>query len=87
MKHFKALHARTGIPYSEMLFFDDEHRNVEVEKLGGFQIFKVLIILLKCNLGVTFILASKGLDWKTFESGLKEWRKRKANAYEPLTAT
>ncbi|KAF8151504.1 magnesium-dependent phosphatase-1 [Crassisporium funariophilum] len=34
IKHFKALHERTGIPYSEMLFFDDEHRNSEVEKLG-----------------------------------------------------
>ncbi|KAF9484602.1 hypothetical protein BDN70DRAFT_872384 [Pholiota conissans] len=34
LKHFKALHERTGVPYSEMLFFDDEHRNSEVEKLG-----------------------------------------------------
>jgi magnesium-dependent phosphatase 1 len=34
LKHFKALHERTGIPYNEMLFFDDEHRIVEVEKLG-----------------------------------------------------
>ncbi|KAF9559369.1 magnesium-dependent phosphatase-1 [Agrocybe pediades] len=34
LKHFKALHERTGIPYTEMLFFDDEHRNAEVEKLG-----------------------------------------------------
>ncbi|PFH47537.1 hypothetical protein AMATHDRAFT_82162 [Amanita thiersii Skay4041] len=32
--HFKQLHAKTGLPYSEMLFFDDEHRNKEVEKLG-----------------------------------------------------
>jgi len=34
IKHFKALHARTGIPYTEMLFFDDERRNAEVETLG-----------------------------------------------------
>ncbi|RDX44456.1 magnesium-dependent phosphatase-1 [Lentinus brumalis] len=34
MKHFKELHKKTGIPYSEMLFFDDEHRNKEVEALG-----------------------------------------------------
>ncbi|KAI0268442.1 magnesium-dependent phosphatase-1 [Russula aff. rugulosa BPL654] len=27
-------HHRTGIPYSEMLFFDDEMRNSEVESLG-----------------------------------------------------
>jgi magnesium-dependent phosphatase 1 len=34
LKHFKALHERTGIPYTDMLFFDDELRNIEVEKLG-----------------------------------------------------
>ncbi|KAF5376420.1 hypothetical protein D9615_008635 [Tricholomella constricta] len=34
LTHFKKLHERTGIPYSEMLFFDDEHRNAEVEELG-----------------------------------------------------
>ncbi|KAI0261115.1 magnesium-dependent phosphatase-1 [Gloeopeniophorella convolvens] len=32
--HFKQLHKKTGIPYSEMLFFDDERRNKEVESLG-----------------------------------------------------
>ncbi|KAI0704642.1 magnesium-dependent phosphatase-1 [Earliella scabrosa] len=34
IKHFKELHKKTGLPYSEMLFFDDEHRNKEVESLG-----------------------------------------------------
>ncbi|KAF8879572.1 magnesium-dependent phosphatase-1 [Infundibulicybe gibba] len=34
LTHFKKLHEKTGIPYSEMLFFDDESRNREVEKLG-----------------------------------------------------
>ncbi|KAK7679010.1 hypothetical protein QCA50_017954 [Cerrena zonata] len=33
--HFKKLHQKTGLPYSEMLFFDDERRNKEVESLGG----------------------------------------------------
>jgi len=32
--HFKQLHKKTGIPYSEMLFFDDELRNKEVQSLG-----------------------------------------------------
>ncbi|KAH9988846.1 acid phosphatase-domain-containing protein [Russula vinacea] len=32
--HFKQLHKKTGIPYSEMLFFDDELRNKEVKSLG-----------------------------------------------------
>ncbi|CCL98026.1 uncharacterized protein FIBRA_00019 [Fibroporia radiculosa] len=57
--HFKRLHQKTRIPYSEMLFFDDESRNREVESLG-----------------VTFCLASSGLDDKTFQKGLNEWRKR-----------
>ncbi|KAJ3834840.1 magnesium-dependent phosphatase-1 [Lentinula raphanica] len=34
LTHFKRLHKKMGIPYSEMLFFDDEHRNREVEELG-----------------------------------------------------
>ncbi|KAL4256797.1 HAD superfamily protein [Pleurotus pulmonarius] len=34
LTHFRKLHEKTGLPYSEMLFFDDEHRNQEVEKLG-----------------------------------------------------
>ncbi|KAG8934717.1 hypothetical protein FRC02_009420 [Tulasnella sp. 418] len=32
--HFSELHKKTGIPYSEMVFFDDEERNREVELLG-----------------------------------------------------
>ncbi|KAJ7060483.1 magnesium-dependent phosphatase-1 [Mycena amicta] len=32
--HFRALQDKTGIPYEEMLFFDDESRNREVERLG-----------------------------------------------------
>ncbi|KAF9810708.1 hypothetical protein IEO21_06842 [Rhodonia placenta] len=57
--HFKKLHDKTGLPYSEMLFFDDESRNREVESLG-----------------VTFCLAPNGLDERTFQKGLNEWRKR-----------
>ncbi|TEB25780.1 magnesium-dependent phosphatase-1 [Coprinellus micaceus] len=34
LTHFKRLHKRSRIPYEEMLFFDDERRNGEVEKLG-----------------------------------------------------
>ncbi|KAF9061558.1 magnesium-dependent phosphatase-1 [Rhodocollybia butyracea] len=57
--HFRKIHQKTGIPYSEMLFFDDEHRNKEVE-----------------GLGVTFCLVRDGVDDRTFEKGLAEWRKR-----------
>ncbi|KAI2473573.1 magnesium-dependent phosphatase-1 [Annulohypoxylon bovei var. microspora] len=34
IQHFKALGKRTGIPHSEMLFFDDESRNRDTESLG-----------------------------------------------------
>lgn len=32
--HFRKLHQVTHIPYEEMLFFDDEARNKNVEELG-----------------------------------------------------
>ncbi|MCJ1262105.1 hypothetical protein MMC22_001975 [Lobaria immixta] len=32
--HFARLQKATGIPYDEMLFFDDERRNLNVESLG-----------------------------------------------------
>ncbi|KAG7085449.1 hypothetical protein E1B28_003010 [Marasmius oreades] len=65
LTHFRRLHEKTGIPYSEMVFYDDEHRNKETEQLG-----------------VTFCLVRNGLDNKTFEMGLAEWRRR-----HPLSAT
>ncbi|KAI1748453.1 magnesium-dependent phosphatase [Xylaria castorea] len=34
IRHFEALQKRTGIPYPEMLFFDDESRNRDTETLG-----------------------------------------------------
>jgi len=34
LRHFEVLARRTGIPYDEMLFFDDERPNREVEQLG-----------------------------------------------------
>lgn len=32
--HFKSLHKKSGLPYEEMLFFDDESRNKNTEELG-----------------------------------------------------
>ncbi|PKS07325.1 hypothetical protein jhhlp_005927 [Lomentospora prolificans] len=34
IRHFETLHRKTGIAYDEMLFFDDESRNRDVESLG-----------------------------------------------------
>ncbi|KAF8196950.1 magnesium-dependent phosphatase-1 [Pholiota molesta] len=61
LKHFKALHERTGIPYSEMLFFDDEIRNAEVEKLG--------VTFCHVPLGLTLEMFEKGLkEWRRRQS-------------------
>jgi magnesium-dependent phosphatase 1 len=34
IRHFEALGKKTGIPFTEMLFFDDESRNRDTESLG-----------------------------------------------------
>lgn len=40
ISHFMALQEKTGIPYREMIFFDDEYRNIEeVGRLGVKTVF------------------------------------------------
>ncbi|KAG6053353.1 hypothetical protein E4U17_004793 [Claviceps sp. LM77 group G4] len=34
IRHFEAIHKKTGIGFEDMLFFDDERRNAETERLG-----------------------------------------------------
>lgn len=60
IKHFERLHKATGIPYEDMLFFDDEKRNKEVERLG-----------------VMMWWVPDGVNTKTFDNGVREWRKRR----------
>lgn len=60
LRHFEKLQKATGLQYEEMLFFDDEKRNWEVEKLG-----------------VTMCWVPDGVNMKTFDEGVKEWRKRR----------
>ncbi|KAI7870390.1 magnesium-dependent phosphatase-1 [Spinellus fusiger] len=60
INHFTALHAATGIDYSDMLFFDDEPRNREVCRLG------VHFYLVSLRYGV---------DWVAFEKGLELFEK------------
>jgi magnesium-dependent phosphatase 1 len=56
LAHFKSIHKRTGIPYDEMVFYDDESRNREVAQLG------VTFVLVPQ--GVTRSVFEKGLqDW------------------------
>lgn len=52
---------KTGIKHVDMLFFDDEFRNREVERLG------VTFIL----------IGSDGVTKSVFEKGLEEWRRRR----------
>ncbi|KAF7760730.1 hypothetical protein Agabi119p4_10139 [Agaricus bisporus var. burnettii] len=60
LTHFKKIHEKSGIPYCEMLFFDDEIRNREVERLGvTFEL-------------ITF----SGMTNKALEQGLAVWRHR-----------
>ena len=40
INHFKSLQSKTGLPYEDMIFFDDEYRNIqEVGQLGVEAVF------------------------------------------------
>ncbi|WVR09302.1 magnesium-dependent phosphatase-1 [Kwoniella sp. DSM 27419] len=61
LRHFKEIHRKTGIPYDQMLFFDDEHRNFETESLGV----------------TMQLVPPTGTDKKLLKEGLDKWRKRR----------
>jgi len=61
LRHFGELQRQTGVKHPDMLFFDDESRNREVEKLG------VTFIL----------IGRDGVTKRVFEKGLEEWRRTK----------
>ena len=57
IKHFNKLQKTTGLRYEDMLFFDDEHRNKEVESLG--------VTMYLVNDGVTKEEVSNGIrEWR-----------------------
>ena len=57
LRHFAALTRESGVEYHKMLFFDDEHRNIdEVSRLG-----------------VTCTYVTSGLSRQVFEIGLEEF--------------
>ena len=64
--HFRSLKEKTGLEYSEMLFFDDDLRNAEVEK----------------QLGVQMVIVPDGLNNNVFSSGLLAWRDRRQKREE-----
>ncbi|XP_004694660.1 PREDICTED: magnesium-dependent phosphatase 1 [Condylura cristata] len=60
--HFQRLQQKTGVPFSQMIFFDDENRNiVDVSKLG-----------------VTCIHVQNGMSLKTLTQGLEAFAKVQA---------
>ncbi|XP_012668270.1 magnesium-dependent phosphatase 1 [Otolemur garnettii] len=57
--HFERLQQKTGVPFSQMIFFDDERRNiVDVSKLG-----------------VTCIHVQNGMNLQTLTQGLETFAK------------
>ena len=66
--HFKSLQKRTGIPFEDMLFFDNESRNIsDVSKLG------VTCVLVNYRNGMTF---------KDLEKGYKALAEKRSKAVE-----
>lgn len=55
--HFQRIHRRTNIPYTEMLFFDDEDRNIDPVS----------------NMGVTSILVGNGVNLGALRQGLSKF--------------
>jgi len=57
IRHFKSLQEKTGIPYSEMVFFDDEYRNIQ--EVG--------------DLGVKAVLVEDGINAKIIQKNVPGW--------------
>ncbi|XVF44856.1 hypothetical protein PTKIN_Ptkin02bG0157400 [Pterospermum kingtungense] len=55
--HFQRIHSRTGIPFSSMLFFDDENRNIQAVS----------------KMGVTSIYVDNGVNLGALRQGLTEF--------------
>ncbi|KAL2841812.1 acid phosphatase-domain-containing protein [Aspergillus pseudodeflectus] len=59
-QHFAKIHQASNIAYEDMLFFDDEARNRNVET----------------ELGVTFVLVKDGMTKEEVDRGVWAWRRR-----------
>ncbi|KAK3984343.1 magnesium-dependent phosphatase 1 [Cladorrhinum sp. PSN332] len=64
LRHFEVIAKRTGVKYEDMLFFDDERPNFEVESVG---------VTMK-------LIGNKGFSWEALEQGIKLWRERRGVA-------
>ena len=60
--HFATFHEKTKIPYEDMLFFDDEERNIrDLSKIG-----------VTCH-----YITSNGMTWDDLHKGLESHKKKK----------
>ena len=59
--HFAALKAASGVPFKDMLFFDDLPENIQAANDQGTK---------------AVLLGKRGLTVEAFEDGLKSWRER-----------
>ncbi|KAL8540521.1 hypothetical protein ACS0TY_001956 [Phlomoides rotata] len=60
--HFLKIRGKTGVPYNEMLFFDDENRNIEAVS----------------KMGVTCILVRDGVDLEALRQGLSKFSQNRS---------
>ncbi|XP_075805878.1 magnesium-dependent phosphatase 1 isoform X4 [Microtus pennsylvanicus] len=68
--HFERLHQKTGVPFSQMVFFDDEKRNIiDVGKLGTESLG-----------GVTCVHIQNGMSLQTLTQGLETFAKAQARS-------
>lgn len=69
-QHFSRIHQASGIEYEDMIFFDDESRNINVQT----------------ELGVSFCLVRDGTTKEEVDRGVWDWRRRmgiKASTEKP----
>ena len=61
--HMRKIAAGMGHEFEEFIFFDDEHRNAEVER----------------QLGVLFVDVPDGVTLESFKRGISAWRRRQGS--------
>ncbi|KAH7520450.1 uncharacterized protein LOC107425127 [Ziziphus jujuba] len=64
-EHFQKIHRKTAVPFTSMLFFDDEDRNIEAVS----------------NMGVTSILVDDGVNLDALRQGLAEFSLKASSSH------
>ncbi|KAL7119293.1 hypothetical protein ACP275_02G054800 [Erythranthe tilingii] len=63
-EHFEKIHRKTRVPYNEMLFFDDEDRNIDAVS----------------KMGVTSILVGNGVNLGALRQGLSNFSQNRSSS-------